>query len=88
MLLKAKRLYELAYSVHDMDHDPLFQFAVINNIAMIEQMLGNTAVSDDCMDYLVSLFMLLLDQGFHTHFHHVRGFVANLPSNSNFAVAA
>lgn len=46
LLAKAKQLYQLTFEVHaHAEGDVLFPFAVINNLAVIEHMLGNTAES-------------------------------------------
>lgn len=51
-LHKAKALYELAYKTTDMDENPVFIFAVLNNIGVIERQLGNAAASNQYFDYL------------------------------------
>mmetsp|Transcript_3688 Transcript_3688/g.8487 ORF Transcript_3688/g.8487 Transcript_3688/m.8487 type:complete len:204 (-) Transcript_3688:164-775(-) len=54
-LHKAKRLYHLAYHVDTSSRSLLFQFAVINNLGVVERKLGNTAVSNQFFDYLAYL---------------------------------
>ena len=79
MLQRAKALYELAYDTYDMDHNILFQFAVINNIAVIERDMGRVMVSEECFEYLESLVMIFLaDEKYSVHRRHVRGFHANI----------
>jgi hypothetical protein len=89
-LHKARRLYVLASNAHDMEHNILFQFAVINNVLMIDrQVAGHDAnVSIDCLEHLISLFMIMVDQGCDMHLRHVDGFLMNLPSNAQTAAAA
>ncbi|CAJ1968506.1 unnamed protein product [Cylindrotheca closterium] len=87
-LLKAKRLYELAYSAYEMDHNILFQFAVINNIVVIDRKLGNEVMPNECLAHLISLFMVFVDQGCNMHLRHVQGFLVNLPWSIDTAVAA
>ncbi|CAJ1966037.1 unnamed protein product [Cylindrotheca closterium] len=90
VLQKARRLYELAYNAcGDLDDNILFQFVVINNIFIIDRKLGNKkAMPNDCLAHLLSLFMILVDQGHEVHLRHVQGFLVNLPSTADAAVAA
>ena len=52
---KAKRLYELASNVDRIVDSVCFQFAVINNMGVVERKLGNTSLSNEYFDYLASL---------------------------------
>lgn len=52
---KAKRLYMLASSIDRIAESVCFQFAVINNMAVLERKLGNTALSNEYFDYLASI---------------------------------
>ena len=79
-LQKARRLYELAYKSQNMEFNVLFQFALINNLAMIDRKLGNQQTSTKCMEYLMQLLMVLLDAGCPLRRQHVQGFLANLLS--------
>ncbi|CAJ1966041.1 unnamed protein product [Cylindrotheca closterium] len=88
VLQKARRLYGLAYNSYDMDHNILFRFAVINNMIVIDQKLGNTAKQNECLEHLMSLFMVFVDQGCDMHLRHVQGFLVNLPWTINTALAA
>ncbi|KAL3941831.1 MAG: hypothetical protein SGBAC_003877 [Bacillariaceae sp.] len=54
-LQKAQRLYHLGYQADAMSQSRLFQFAVINNLAVVERRLGNTALSYGYYDYLSSM---------------------------------
>jgi len=56
-LKKAQRLYRLVYYVDTSTRSTgmPFQFAVINNLGVVERKLGNTAVSNQCFDYLAYL---------------------------------
>lgn len=85
---KARRLYKLAHDSYDSDFNVLFQFVLINNIAMIDRKIGNTAMSTECMEYLLSLWMLLVDHGCNLRLQHVHGFLVNIPSPSETAAAA
>lgn len=91
-LQKARQLYELANKSlveNDMlDSNNLFQFAVINNIAMIDRRMGNLEMSNECLEYLMTFWMLLVDSGCTMHLRHVQGFLINIPSSSTTAAAA
>ncbi|KAL3942605.1 MAG: hypothetical protein SGBAC_003237 [Bacillariaceae sp.] len=50
---KAKLLYQMVCNPGDMAESPLFQFAVINNLGVIERRMGN--VSNQYFDMLPSL---------------------------------
>mmetsp|Transcript_3685 Transcript_3685/g.8483 ORF Transcript_3685/g.8483 Transcript_3685/m.8483 type:complete len:201 (-) Transcript_3685:202-804(-) len=54
-LHKAKDLYRLAYYVDTSTRSMLFEFAVINNLGVVERTLGYTAVSNQLFDYLAYL---------------------------------
>ena len=80
-LLKSKRLYDLALVAYgDEDHNVLFQFAVTNNIAVIELATGNATLSTEYFENLLSVFMLLVDQGCSSRLRHLQGFLRNVPS--------
>ena len=87
-LHKAKKLYELAYRTQDIDNNILFQFVVINNIAMIDRQLGYFATANDCLDYLMSVLMVMVDRGCTMRLRHVQGFLKNIPSTLETAAAA
>lgn len=64
LLVKARQLYELSYQLHKkVQGDVLFPFAVINNLAVIEQRLGNTAKSMAHFDFLASWKRIILNEG-------------------------
>ncbi|CAJ1948609.1 unnamed protein product [Cylindrotheca closterium] len=88
ILLKAQRLYQLAYDLQDNEDNILFKFAVINNTAVIYRAVGNHTMSKECLDFLVSLLMMFVDRGCSVQLQHVRGFLANLDSNTQSAPAA
>lgn len=85
---KARLLYKLAYDSCETDCNVLFQFVLINNIAMIDRKIGNTKMSSECMEYLLSLWMLLVDHGCTLRLQHVHGFLVNIPFPSETAAAA
>lgn len=64
-LVKAKKLYETIWSCRhhlSLKDNVLFQFALINNIAVINQELGNTVQANTQFDHLISLLNRLEDQ--------------------------
>lgn len=55
LLVQARELYKLAFDLHKKANgDVLFPFAVINNLAVIEHRLGNTAESMKYFDFLAA----------------------------------
>ncbi|CAJ1950966.1 unnamed protein product [Cylindrotheca closterium] len=88
LLMRAKQLYELAYESCDLEHNLLFQFALINNIAVIEREIGNVSTANQCFEYLMSLLIFFVDQGCDMRLRHVEGFVANIPLTMKNAPAA
>ncbi|CAJ1935907.1 unnamed protein product [Cylindrotheca closterium] len=88
LLTRAKQLYELAYESCDLEHNPLFQFALINNIAVIERDIGNVSTADDCFEYLLTIFIVFVDQGCELRLQRVSGFVVNVPLAIKNAPAA
>lgn len=90
MLIKTRRLYELAHASINAEDNVLFHFAIVNNIAVIDRMIGNTSVSNENLDYLMSLFMILVDRGNENSvlLRQLKGFPANLPTTEVAAPAA
>ncbi|KAL3933950.1 MAG: hypothetical protein SGBAC_010179 [Bacillariaceae sp.] len=88
LLKRAKRLYQLAHDAHDTEESVLFQFAVINNTAVIHKTLGDRATSKQCFDYLLSLLMMFVDRGCGMQLRRMHGFLANLETNTEAAPAA
>ena len=87
-LHKAKRLYSLAYDAPHIDENPLFQFVIINNLAVVARRLGNERAWKTSMDSLLSLYMTLVDQGCTAILRQVQGFLVNaLPSSPIAQVA-
>lgn len=86
MLQRAKQLYELAYHSCDLEENQLFQFAVINNIAVIDRDMSNLSAANECFEYLLSL--LFMDGGYVIRLRLVKGFVANIPLRIKNAPAA
>ena len=88
-LQKSKRLYQLALRVcTGVEHNVLFQFVVMNNVAVIESQIGNQAQSANYLEQLMSAYMLILDQGCESRMGYLRGFLRNLPVHCNPASAA
>ncbi|CAJ1935909.1 unnamed protein product [Cylindrotheca closterium] len=88
LLTRAKQLYELAYKSCDLEHNPLFHFALINNMAVIERDIGNMPTANECFEYLLTLLIVFVDRGCELRLRHVRGFVANVPLAIKNAPAA
>lgn len=88
LLKRAKRLYQLAHDAHDTEESVLFQFAVINNTAVIHKTLGDWATSKQCFDYLLSMLMMFVDRGCGMQLKHMHGFLANVEANTEAAPAA
>ncbi|CAJ1934498.1 unnamed protein product [Cylindrotheca closterium] len=86
-LMKARQLYHLAYRMEDVEHNVMFQIAIINNMVVIERSLGNEADSKKDFDLLLSLWILLLDLGYGPRLYAVRGFIANGPWIENASAA-
>ena len=88
-LRKAYKLYELAYNAHDIDGNPLFQFAIINNMAVIDRLLTqNMEAWNARMDYLMSLYVALMDRGCTSFVRRMKGFLVNAMPSSPVARAA
>lgn len=87
-LRKAKRMYQLAHQVRDADHNFLFHFAVVNNIAVIEAKLGEVELSKKYFEYLMTILMLFIDQGRTEHARRVLGFLSNVQSKAAALAAA
>ncbi|CAJ1948613.1 unnamed protein product [Cylindrotheca closterium] len=87
-LTHAKRLYQLAHDANDREENVLFQFAVINNTAVIHKALGNLAASKKCFDFLLSLLMVFIDRGCSTQVKHMHDFLVNVSANAGTAAAA
>jgi hypothetical protein len=54
-MMKAKLLYRLICNPEDMAQSSLFQYAVINNLGVIEQKMGNASLSYQYFDLLPSV---------------------------------
>ncbi|CAJ1936093.1 unnamed protein product [Cylindrotheca closterium] len=79
LLLQSKRLYELAFGVHSgAHHNLLFEFAVVNNIAVIDRCIGNEAMSTQTFENLMSVLMLMVDQGCDSRLRQLQGFLRNV----------
>ncbi|CAJ1965646.1 unnamed protein product [Cylindrotheca closterium] len=87
-LYRAKQLYTLAYNSQDIQQNPLFQFVLYNNTALIDLQIGNTESWNASIFYLLSIYMILVDQGRSSHLRHIRGFLRNLPVATPTAPAA
>ena len=79
LLIKAKGLYELAFKLHPTKHNTLFQFAIMNNVAVIERNLGNEAASKIYFDHLLSFWMCAATNQQHSsQLRCMRGFLWNV----------
>ncbi|KAL3930059.1 MAG: hypothetical protein SGBAC_011934 [Bacillariaceae sp.] len=87
-LNKAKRLYELAYGSQTIAQNLMFRCVIFNNIAMIDQQLGNAHQLEQFLGHVVSVLMLFVDQGCRVQLRHLQGFWANVCSISPTATAA
>ncbi|CAJ1948385.1 unnamed protein product [Cylindrotheca closterium] len=88
-LLMSRRLYGLAYGVHSRAcHSMLFQFVVINNMAVIDQQTGNPEQSTQYFKHLMTVLLLMVDQGCTSRLRHLRGFTRNVPSSAESQAAA
>ena len=88
---KSKALYELACRVDNksvLDHSVLFQFVVLNNVAVILSQTGSWAQSKQHFEHLLSVQMLLVDQGSWSKLCRLRGFLRNIPFEVQSAPAA
>ncbi|CAJ1939309.1 unnamed protein product [Cylindrotheca closterium] len=89
LLLRAKRLYGLAAQLRGVDRNILFQFAVINNSAVIERKIGDKNTATSYFEYLMEIFLVLIDRGCSKQLSQIRGFLNNVPKhNDNSAAAA
>lgn len=86
-LESAKTLYNLAYGTQTVAHNKLFRFAVINNIAVIDRLLGNTETSDYYLRQLMPILMLMVDQKRDAELRQLRGFFANVRSITSCSAA-
>ena len=88
-LRRAYQLYALAFDAQGLDENPMFQFAVINNAAVINRQLDNNIESwSTTTDYLLSLYMALMDRACTSMTSRVSGFLANALPPSPVAYAA
>lgn len=88
LLLKAKRMYELASRLHEINQNVLFQFVLVNNSAVISEKVGDMETSKTYFEFLMSTFMLFVDQQCTEEARQVRGFLRNLPMQHGAAAAA
>ena len=91
LLRKAKKLYSMAHDSQDGDCNFLFRLAVVNNVGMIDQALGNIESAKTCFEYNLSMLMFLLDQGYEPSLlSRAHVFLTNVPvwNINNVAPAA
>ncbi|CAJ1964777.1 unnamed protein product [Cylindrotheca closterium] len=89
LLEKAKRMYELAFRAQQCtDENMLFEFAILNNVAVIEHKIGDKAEANKYFEYLLSVLMMFVDQGCHLRLRHLQGFLLNIPPLIKAAKAA
>lgn len=88
LLERAQSLYELAYKAISTGSNPLFEFVVVNNLAMIHRALELESKANMYFDYLLASFMIFVDRNCSAHLRHVGEFLVNLPNTVAFAAAA
>ncbi|CAJ1950896.1 unnamed protein product [Cylindrotheca closterium] len=82
-LFRAKQLYTLAYHSQDVEHNPLFLFVVYNNAALIDlQQIGDKDSWNACVGHLVSIYMVMMDEGYTSQVRHLHGFLESLLATS------
>lgn len=80
-LLKAKSLYELAYSIQineGFEISPLQAMAISNNLGQIHLSLGDRAKSRSCFEHLLSAIVSLNACGEHDSVGSIDGFIGNV----------
>jgi hypothetical protein len=87
-LYRAKQLYTLAYHSQDIYLNPLFQFVLYNNTALIDFQIGNTESWNSSFRYLISIYMILMDQRRSSYLRHIQGFLQKLVTATPVAPAA
>lgn len=87
-LLKARQLYELAHRTQDTDTNIMFEFAILNNVAMICREVGAETTANWCFAYMLSIWVLLLDRQDTSRLCQLRGFLYNIPSSITVSPAA
>ncbi|CAJ1939801.1 unnamed protein product [Cylindrotheca closterium] len=87
-LHRARQLYQLAHEGQDIDQNFLFHFAVINNLAQIDQSLGDAESSQKSFEYLISVIMILITQEQSTIVSQLGGFLVNMPFSTKATAAA
>ena len=88
LLEKAKRLYELVGKSFDTRDNTLFEFAIINNAAVIHKTLGDDATSKKYFELLLSHLMMFVDCESSNRLRPMYGFLANMTSETQSAAAA
>ncbi|CAJ1934732.1 unnamed protein product [Cylindrotheca closterium] len=87
-LHRARQLYQLAHEGQDIDQNFLFHFAVINNLALIDQSLGDAESSQKSFEYLISVIMILITQEQSAIVSQLSGFLVNMPFSIKATAAA
>ncbi|CAJ1970484.1 unnamed protein product [Cylindrotheca closterium] len=88
-LRRANQLYTLAYnSSEDIEQNPLFLFAVYNNTALVDLQIGDKDSWNPCVEHLVSIYMVMVDEGCTSRLRHLQGFLESLVSSTPTAAAA
>ncbi|CAJ1965817.1 unnamed protein product [Cylindrotheca closterium] len=89
-LHRAKQLYTLAYnSSKDIEQNPLFLFALYNNTALVNLVqTGDKDSWNPCVEHLVYIYMVMVDEGDTSRLHHLRGFLESLVASMPTAAAA
>ncbi|CAJ1965818.1 unnamed protein product [Cylindrotheca closterium] len=90
-LHRAKQLYTLAYnsSQEVIEHNPLFLFVVYNNTALLANLqIGDKDLRNSCVGYLVSIYMVMVDEGYTSRLRHLQGFLESLVASMPTTAAA
>ena len=80
LLEKSIRLYELAYNSQREASaaNALFTLATLNNLGLIHKALGQSEMSSQCFDHLLSVVMFLVDSKTCHHLDYIDGFLRNI----------
>ncbi|CAJ1939582.1 unnamed protein product [Cylindrotheca closterium] len=88
-LHRAKQLYALAHdSSQDIEQDPLFLFVLYNNAALVDLQIGDNDLWNACVGQLVSIYMVMVDEGYTSRLRHLQGFLESLLATMPTAAAA
>ncbi|KAL3938164.1 MAG: hypothetical protein SGBAC_006871 [Bacillariaceae sp.] len=88
LLHRANNLYKVVSEIPEMGTNILFQFAVMNNLAVIEKEIGDKTTATSYFEVLMEVFMLMIDQDCSHQLSQVRGFLMNVRFQIDAAGAA